>query len=123
MTNTRRKKTVIPALKKRKGPGATSWSASTKARHPLLRFLLGPQEDLFQLLRVRPLEVGYCIDWAALEQVGLTDEVRAFITTAPWDQFFAIIKPTYSKLTLDFCTVFHLQHMMNTDDEAGTITF
>ncbi|PPR87186.1 hypothetical protein GOBAR_AA33504 [Gossypium barbadense] len=38
-------------------------------------------------------------------------------------QFFAIIEHTYSELTLEFCTTFHLQHVMNTHDEAGTITF
>ncbi|XP_017614087.2 uncharacterized protein LOC108459252 [Gossypium arboreum] len=62
------KKTTVSASKKWKGPGATSSSASTEARHPLLRFSSGPQDDLFQLLRVRPLGVGRCIDWTALEQ-------------------------------------------------------
>ncbi|PPR85348.1 hypothetical protein GOBAR_AA35343 [Gossypium barbadense] len=123
MTNTRGKKTTIPALKKRKGPGATSLSASTEARHPLLRFSSGPEDDLFQLLLVRSLGVGHCIDWTTLEEVGLANEVRAFITTAPWDWFFVIIEPTYSELTLEFCTTFHLQHVMNTHDEVGIITF
>ncbi|KAK5775628.1 hypothetical protein PVK06_043541 [Gossypium arboreum] len=118
MTNTRGKKTAVPTLKKQKGPGATSSSTSTEARHPLLRFSLSPQDDLFQLLRVRPLGVGRCIDWTALEQVRLANEVRAFITTAPWDQFFLIIEPTYLELTLEFCTTFHLQYVMNTHDEA-----
>ncbi|KAK5845354.1 hypothetical protein PVK06_001526 [Gossypium arboreum] len=108
MTNTRGKKTVVLASKKRKGPGTTSSSASTEARHPLLRFSSGLQDDLFQLLRVRPLEVGCYIDWAALEQVHLAHLVRFHLDTAPWDRFFAIIEPTYSKLTLEFCTTFHL---------------
>ncbi|PPR97962.1 hypothetical protein GOBAR_AA22707 [Gossypium barbadense] len=91
MINTRGKKTAIPASKKWKGPGVTSSSASIEARQPLLRFSSGPQEDLFQHLRVRPLGVGCCIDWAALKQVGLADEVCAFITTALWDRFFVVL--------------------------------
>ncbi|PPR99097.1 hypothetical protein GOBAR_AA21571 [Gossypium barbadense] len=81
------------------------------------------QEDLFQLLRIRPLGLGQCIDWAALEQVRLADEVRAFITTAPWDRFFNIVEPTYTDLTLEFCSTFYLQRVMSTHDEHGTITF
>ncbi|KAK5774974.1 hypothetical protein PVK06_042838 [Gossypium arboreum] len=39
------------------------------------------------------------------------------------ESFFQIIDPTYMELTLEFCTTFHLQHVMSTHDEAGTITF
>ncbi|PPS09394.1 hypothetical protein GOBAR_AA11250 [Gossypium barbadense] len=86
MTNTRGKSTVVvPALKKRKGPGATSSSASV--------------------------------------EVGLADEVRAFITTASWNRFFNIIEPTYMELTLEFCSTFYLQRVMSSHDEHGTITF
>ncbi|PPR99103.1 hypothetical protein GOBAR_AA21555 [Gossypium barbadense] len=124
MTNTSGKsKVAVPASEKRKGPSTASSNASTKARHPLLRFSLGPQDDLFQLLRVRPLGVGRCIDWATLEQVQLAHLVRFHLATTPWDRFFTIIEPIYSELTLEFCTTFHLQHVMNTHDEAGTITF
>ncbi|PPS05597.1 hypothetical protein GOBAR_AA15050 [Gossypium barbadense] len=38
-------------------------------------FSIDLPEDLFQLLHVRPLGLGRCIDWAALEQVGLADEL------------------------------------------------
>ncbi|PPS05612.1 hypothetical protein GOBAR_AA15036 [Gossypium barbadense] len=38
-------------------------------------------------------------------------------------EFFTIIKPTYSELALEFCTTFHLHHVMNTHDEPGTIIF
>ncbi|PPS19809.1 hypothetical protein GOBAR_AA00773 [Gossypium barbadense] len=69
MTNTRGKKTVVPISKKRKGPGATSLSATTEICHPLLQFPPGPQEELFQILRARPLGMGRCIDWATLEQL------------------------------------------------------
>ncbi|KAK5823815.1 hypothetical protein PVK06_018578 [Gossypium arboreum] len=81
------------------------------------------ENDLFQLLQLRPLEVGRCINWAALEQVQLAHLVHFHLDTAPWDRFFSIIEPIYSDLTLEFCTTFHLQHMMNTHDEAGTIVF
>ncbi|KAK5838942.1 hypothetical protein PVK06_007690 [Gossypium arboreum] len=78
LTNTRGKSKVVdPALKKQKSPGTTSSSASAKVRHPYLQFSADPLEDLFQLLPVRPLGLGRCIDWAALEQVGLSDEVYA----------------------------------------------
>ncbi|KAK5771030.1 hypothetical protein PVK06_047203 [Gossypium arboreum] len=65
--------------------------------------------------------VGCCINWAALEQVHLAHLVRFHLDTAMWDRFFSIIEPIYSELTLEFCTTFHLQHVMNTHDEAGTI--
>ncbi|XP_052484340.1 uncharacterized protein LOC128039805 [Gossypium raimondii] len=67
--NTRSKsKVVVPASKKWKSPSTTfSSSASAKTRHPFLRFFVVPQEDLFQLLRVRPLSLGRCIDWAIVE--------------------------------------------------------
>ncbi|KAK5785168.1 hypothetical protein PVK06_039720 [Gossypium arboreum] len=106
MTNTQGKKTAVPASKKRKGLGATSSSASTEVRHPLLQFSSSPQDDLFQLFRVQ-----------------LTQLVCFHLDIAPWDGFFAIIEPIYSELTLEFCTTFHLQHVINTHDEAGTINF
>ncbi|PPR93982.1 hypothetical protein GOBAR_AA26689 [Gossypium barbadense] len=78
LKNTRGKSKVVdPALKKQKSPGTTSSSASPKVRHPYLRFSADPLEDLFQLLPVRPLGLGRCIDWATLEQVGLSDESMA----------------------------------------------
>ncbi|KAK5840601.1 hypothetical protein PVK06_009504 [Gossypium arboreum] len=124
MTNTRGKfKVVVPASKKRKGPGTTSSSASTKVRHPYLQFSADPPEDLLQLLCMRLLGLGQCIDWAVLEQVGLVDEAHTFITTAPWDRFFDIVEPTYMELTLEFCSTFYLQRVMSSHDEHGTITF
>ncbi|PPS20482.1 hypothetical protein GOBAR_AA00099 [Gossypium barbadense] len=72
MTNTRGKtKAVIPASKKQKGLGVTSSSATIEIRYPFLQFPLGPQKELFQILRARPIGVGQCIDWASLEQVHL----------------------------------------------------
>ncbi|PPR86954.1 hypothetical protein GOBAR_AA33735 [Gossypium barbadense] len=82
MLTSRGKKTAVPTSKKRKG--ATSSSGPTiEIRHPFLQFPLGPQEELFQILWVRPLGVGHYIDWAALEQVQLADAVRALLTTDP----------------------------------------
>ncbi|KAH1121810.1 hypothetical protein J1N35_004970 [Gossypium stocksii] len=78
MTSPCGKKIAIPASKKRKGPGSTSSSATTEVRHPFLQFLQGSQEKLFQILRARPLGVGRCIDWAALEKEDpedITDDV------------------------------------------------
>ncbi|PPS11007.1 hypothetical protein GOBAR_AA09652 [Gossypium barbadense] len=54
-----------------KGPGATSSSATTEICHPFIQFLPGPQEDLFQILCTRPLGVGQCISWAALDQLQM----------------------------------------------------
>ncbi|PPS15100.1 hypothetical protein GOBAR_AA05473 [Gossypium barbadense] len=67
----RGKKTSVPHSKKRKG-ASSSAGPTMKIHHPLLQFLRGPQEELFQILRARPLIVGRCIDWAAVEQVQLT---------------------------------------------------
>ncbi|KAK5842143.1 hypothetical protein PVK06_004472 [Gossypium arboreum] len=98
MTNTRGKsKVAVPASKKRKGPLATFFSSLTgKARHPFLRFTAGPQENLYQLYRVRPLDLGW---------------------------FFTIIEPTYSELTLKFGATFSVQQVMSVYDNPGTITF
>ncbi|PPS00225.1 hypothetical protein GOBAR_AA20441 [Gossypium barbadense] len=48
------KKTVVPASKKRKG-AASSSRPTTEIRHPFFQVPLGPQEELYQILRVRPL--------------------------------------------------------------------
>ncbi|PPR85034.1 hypothetical protein GOBAR_AA35678 [Gossypium barbadense] len=67
----KRKKTTVPASKKRKGV-SSSTGPTVEIRHPLLQFPRGPQEELFQILRARPLAVACCIDWAAVEQAGAT---------------------------------------------------
>ncbi|PPS20479.1 hypothetical protein GOBAR_AA00096 [Gossypium barbadense] len=54
MTNTRGKKTFVPASKKRKG-AASSWGPTNEIWHPFLQFPPGPQEELFQILRACPL--------------------------------------------------------------------
>ncbi|PPS16527.1 hypothetical protein GOBAR_AA04055 [Gossypium barbadense] len=74
MSSSRGKKTAIPASKKRKGAGSSSGPA-LEIRHPFLQVPLGPQEELYQILRDQPLGVGGCIDWAALEQIQLVDAV------------------------------------------------
>lgn len=105
--------TAVPTSKKRKGPGATPFlSTSAETRHPFLRFVTGPQEDLYQLIRARPISLGCCIDWAAMEQVRLADDVYAIIATDPWDRFFDVIEPTYMELTLEFCATFSVQQVM-----------
>ncbi|PPR85250.1 hypothetical protein GOBAR_AA35442 [Gossypium barbadense] len=43
------KKATVPASKKRKGASSSS-SPTAKVRHPFLRFPIGPQEELFQIL-------------------------------------------------------------------------
>ncbi|PPR97064.1 hypothetical protein GOBAR_AA23603 [Gossypium barbadense] len=67
MSSSRGKKTAILASKKRKGVSSSA-GLTTEIRHPLLQFPRGLQEELFQILRARPLIVGHCIDWAAVEQ-------------------------------------------------------
>ncbi|PPS16018.1 hypothetical protein GOBAR_AA04561 [Gossypium barbadense] len=71
----RGKKTTVPASKKRKGPASYS-GPTVEIRHPFPQFSLGSQEELFQILRARPLGVGLCIDWTALEQIQMADAFR-----------------------------------------------
>ncbi|PPS05989.1 hypothetical protein GOBAR_AA14654 [Gossypium barbadense] len=72
ISSSRGKKTAVPASKKKK-----------EICHPLLQFPRGPQEELFQILRARPLIAGRCIYWAAVEQVQLADSIQALLTTDP----------------------------------------
>ncbi|PPR99765.1 hypothetical protein GOBAR_AA20900 [Gossypium barbadense] len=61
MSNPRGKRTAVPASKKRKG--AVSFLGPTmEIRHPFIQFPLGPHEELFQILRARPLGAGRYID-------------------------------------------------------------
>ncbi|PPS17484.1 hypothetical protein GOBAR_AA03084 [Gossypium barbadense] len=70
MSSSRGKKVVVPASKKMKG--ASSFSSPTaKVRYPFLRFPIGPQEKLSQILRAQPLIAGHCIDWAAVHRANI----------------------------------------------------
>ncbi|KAK5772887.1 hypothetical protein PVK06_049189 [Gossypium arboreum] len=104
MSSSRSKKTTIPSSKKRRGLGSSS-------------------EELFQILRIRPITTGRYIDWAALDQVQLADAIHALLSTDLWERFFAITKPTYLELTLELCSTFHLQVVMMNNDDPGTIHF
>ncbi|KAK5771931.1 hypothetical protein PVK06_048187 [Gossypium arboreum] len=122
MSSSRGKKIVVPASKKRKG--ASSFAGPTaKIHHPLLQFPRGPQEELFQILRARPLIASRCIDWAAIEQVQMDDAILALLTTDPWELFFGIIEPTYLELTMELYSTFHLQTVMTRYDNPGTVQF
>ncbi|PPR88256.1 hypothetical protein GOBAR_AA32432 [Gossypium barbadense] len=122
MSSSRGKKTVVPASKKRKG--ASSFACpTTEIHHPLLQFPRRPQEELFQILRARPLITGRCIDWAAVEQVQMDDAIRALLTTDPWELFFGIIERTYLKLMIELCSTFHLQTVMTNYDDPGIVQF
>ncbi|PPS00289.1 hypothetical protein GOBAR_AA20379 [Gossypium barbadense] len=79
MTNPKGKKVAIPSSKKQKETTFSS-SSTTEIRHPFLQLPPGPQEELFQILRARPLGVGRCIDWAVLETVHLADLLDSLIT-------------------------------------------
>ncbi|PPS16930.1 hypothetical protein GOBAR_AA03643 [Gossypium barbadense] len=116
------KKADVPASKKRKGVSSSS-GPTVKVRHPFLRFPIEPQEELFQILRARPLIAGRCIDWAIIEQVQLADAIRALLTTEPWELFFGIIEPTYLELTMELCSTFHLQIVMTNYDDPGMVQF
>ncbi|PPS09874.1 hypothetical protein GOBAR_AA10778 [Gossypium barbadense] len=84
----------------------------------------GPQEELFQILQVRPLIAGHhCINWAAVEQVQMADAIRTLLTTDPWELFFEIIEPTCFELTMELCSTFHLQIVMINYNDPGTIQF
>ncbi|PPS10369.1 hypothetical protein GOBAR_AA10271 [Gossypium barbadense] len=84
---------------------------------------MGPQEELFQILRARPIGVGRCIDWATLEQIQMADAVQALLTTESWGLFFKIIEPTYLELTMELCSTFHLQVFMTIFDDPGMVTW
>ena len=107
MSSSKGKKTVVPALKKMKG-ASSSAGPTAKIRHPLLQFPYGPQKELFQILQARPLIVGHCIHWVAVEQVQMADAIRALLTIDPWELFFGIIESTYLELTMELCSAFHL---------------
>ncbi|PPS00132.1 hypothetical protein GOBAR_AA20532 [Gossypium barbadense] len=122
MSSSRGKKTTVPASKKRKG--ASSFAGpTTEIRHPLLQFPRGPQEELFQILRARPLIAGHCIDWAAIEQVQMADAIQALLTIVPLELFFGIIESTYLKLTMELCSTFHLQTVITRYDDPNTVQF
>lgn len=125
MTNTRDKtKATVPALKRRKTPGATSFSIpTTVARHPCLQFLLSPSEDQYQHLKERPLGLGHRIDQKALQVVYLAYRVQALIDTTSWDWFFTIVEPTYAKLTLEFYLTFFLQQAMSRQADPHSSSF
>ncbi|KAK5839140.1 hypothetical protein PVK06_007905 [Gossypium arboreum] len=72
---------------------------------------------------IRPCGSSRCIDWATIERVQLADAIRALLTTDPWERFFDITEPTYSELTLELCSTFHLQVVMMNNDYPGTIHF
>ncbi|PPR95362.1 hypothetical protein GOBAR_AA25308 [Gossypium barbadense] len=49
---------------------------------------------------------------ATIEQVQMTDAIRALLTTDPWELFFGIIEPTYLELTMELYLTFHLQTVL-----------
>ncbi|PPR88730.1 hypothetical protein GOBAR_AA31955 [Gossypium barbadense] len=86
---------VVPTSKKRKGTSSSS-GPTMEVRHPFLRFLIRPQEELSQILQATPLIKGCCIDWAA---------------------------PTYLEITMELCSMFHLQTVMTNYDDLSTVQF
>ncbi|PPS01546.1 hypothetical protein GOBAR_AA19119 [Gossypium barbadense] len=88
MSSSRGKKGRCPYFKEKEG------SVIFRVLHPFLRFPIGPQEELFQILWARPLIVGCCIDWVTEEQVQLAEVIRALLTIDPWELFFGIIELT-----------------------------
>ncbi|KAK5839157.1 hypothetical protein PVK06_007923 [Gossypium arboreum] len=122
MSSSRGKKTTVPASKKRKG-ASSSAGPTAKIRHPLLQFPRGPKEELFQILRARPLIVGCCIDWAVVEQVQMADAIRVPLTTDPWELFFGIIETTDLKPTMELYSMFHHQTIMTRYDDPNTVQF
>ncbi|PPR87028.1 hypothetical protein GOBAR_AA33662 [Gossypium barbadense] len=41
----------------------------------------------------------------------------------PWELFFGIIEPAYFKITMELCSMFHLQTVMTNYDDPGTVQF
>ncbi|PPS12718.1 hypothetical protein GOBAR_AA07916 [Gossypium barbadense] len=85
--------------------------------------VIHPKFGTFKILRARPLGVDRYIDWTTLEQVQLVDDVRALLTTDPWEVFFAIIEPTFLERTLELCLTFHVQDVITNFDDPGTVQF
>ncbi|KAA3472278.1 Retrovirus-related Pol polyprotein from transposon 412 family [Gossypium australe] len=109
--------------KKRKGPGSSFTSATTENRHPFLWFPQATQEEKYKAIRRRSIGTGRCIDWNVVRQVGLELDIKALLSTEPWENFFKIDEPTYMELTLEFCTTFILQSMTTQFDHPGAIQF
>ncbi|PPR95952.1 hypothetical protein GOBAR_AA24718 [Gossypium barbadense] len=122
ISSSRENKTVVPVSKKRKGASSSS-GPTAEICHPFLQFPIRAQEQLFQILRARPLIAGHYIDWAAVEQVQLSDAIRALLTIDPWEIFFGIIEPTYLELMVELCSTFHLQTVMTNYNDLGTVQF
>ncbi|PPR96261.1 hypothetical protein GOBAR_AA24412 [Gossypium barbadense] len=93
MSSSRGKKAAIPTFKKRKG-ASSSAGPTAKIRHP-----------------------------SYIKQVQLADTIRVLLTTDPWELLFGIIEPTYLKLTMELCSTFHLQTVMTSYDDPGTVQF
>ncbi|PPS12523.1 hypothetical protein GOBAR_AA08120 [Gossypium barbadense] len=51
-----------PILNETQGTGFFLGSATAEVQHPFLEFSQALQEELFQILRVRPFTTGHCID-------------------------------------------------------------
>ncbi|PPS02770.1 hypothetical protein GOBAR_AA17896 [Gossypium barbadense] len=49
--------------------------------------------------------------------------IRALLTTDPWELFFGIIEPTYLELTMELCSIFHLQTVMTNYNDPSTVQF
>ncbi|PPS13900.1 hypothetical protein GOBAR_AA06681 [Gossypium barbadense] len=86
MSSSRGKMAMVLSSKRRRGLGSSSVRATVKVRHPFLKFPQALQEELFQILRARPIATGCCIDWAAVEQVQLADTIRPLLSTDPWER-------------------------------------
>ncbi|KAK5794255.1 hypothetical protein PVK06_035473 [Gossypium arboreum] len=72
MSSSRGKKGAVLSSKRRRGSGYSSIRATAEVRYPFLEFPQASQEELFQILRVRPLTTGRCINWATVKQVVMT---------------------------------------------------
>ncbi|MBA0650062.1 hypothetical protein Goklo_017552 [Gossypium klotzschianum] len=109
MPNTQGKSKVPGYSKKLKVIGTSSSSyLTTTTHHRYLTFDQPPYEERYQHLRVISLGLGWCIDWEALQTVGLYALVYTLLDATPREQFFAIVKPTYVELTLDFFSTLSL---------------
>ncbi|PPR89700.1 hypothetical protein GOBAR_AA30985 [Gossypium barbadense] len=53
----------------------------------------------------------------------MVDAIRALLTIDPWELFFRIIELTYLELTMELCSIFHLQTVMTRYDDLGTVQF
>ncbi|MBA0756154.1 hypothetical protein Gogos_021722, partial [Gossypium gossypioides] len=125
-----RGKSKIPTQSKKQKVTWTSSSSSPTAttRHIYLTFDHPPHEERYQHLKDRSLGLGRCINWEALEKVGLSAWLHTLLDATSWEQFFVIVKPTDlisswgCHLVFEYCGIWSRSRIYY-DDFLATLEF